>query len=39
MQTDLVIFILLWTLLIIKSVQFTLRVKDNHPNNLKERNK
>lgn len=33
MQTDIVAFIILISLLFIKSIQFTLRVRDNHPNN------
>lgn len=33
METSIVAFILIWTILIIKSIQFTRRVKDNHPNN------
>lgn len=34
METNIVAFILIWALLIIKAIQFSLRVRDNHPNNL-----
>ena len=34
METNLMAFILIWILLIIKAIQFSLRVRYNHPNNL-----
>ena len=33
METSIVLFILLWTILIIKALQFSLNNKNNHPNN------
>lgn len=33
METSIVAFILLWSLLIIVSLRFALNVRDNHPNN------
>ena len=33
METNIVAFILIWSLLIIKAIQFGKNVKDNHPNN------
>lgn len=34
MENNLIGIILIVTLLIIKAIQFSLRVRDNHPNNL-----
>lgn len=33
METSIVAFIVLWTILIVKAIIFTLNVRDNHPNN------